>query len=102
MKKMFKSRRGNISVTILVMGVFVVCSLALVSFYYSIGKTSFNFVGVDLIEKMNFQIEAGDIDNSDLKMIDREWNFYQEKKARAHIYSLTKDKLLFSVKYLVP
>lgn len=53
MNKIQKSKKGDISITILVLGVFAVCSLALLSFYLSgiSGKETFFRVGI--IEKIN-------------------------------------------------
>jgi len=54
----FKSnKRGDISITILVIGVLLLCVLALFSFYSSAIRTRNTFVGIGLIEKMNSQIE---------------------------------------------
>jgi len=52
-----KNRKADIPVTILVIGVFAVCSLALLTFFISAIKTRESFVGIDLMEKINSQIE---------------------------------------------
>ena len=62
---MVKGKHGDIPITILVLGTFAVCSLALLSFYatnVSVGKS---FVGIDLMEKMDSKIN--------------EYNFYKSK-----------------------
>lgn len=51
------NKRGDIPITILVIGIMVVCALGLYSFYSSTIKTRNNFVGIGLIEAMNAQIE---------------------------------------------
>lgn len=48
-KKM--NRCGDISTTILVIGVFAICSLAIFSFYFSYDKVSAGFGNLNLIEK---------------------------------------------------
>jgi hypothetical protein len=55
--KFFQNRRGDIPITILVIGVLMVCSLALFSFFSSTVKIRNSFVGIGLIEAMNSQIE---------------------------------------------
>jgi hypothetical protein len=100
-----KNKRGDIPVMILVIGVFAVCTLALLSFYSSIGFIKHSFVGTGLIEQLNSEVEqssfSGSLDGSGIKNINGEKFFYQEEKAKEHIYSLKKEKLLFSVKYPV-
>ena len=58
-----KNKKGDIPVTILVLGVFLICVTALASFHFFKNKMERVFVGVDLIEKMNSRIE--------------EYNFYK-------------------------
>lgn len=58
-----KNKKGDIPVTILVIGVFAICSLALLTFFISDFKISNSFVGLDVMEKMNAQID--------------EYNYYQ-------------------------
>lgn len=50
-KKMNKS--GNIPITILVIGVFAICGIAIFSFYLSESKTKIDSAPVQLIEKLN-------------------------------------------------
>ncbi len=52
-----KNRKADIPVTILVIGVFSVCCLALLSFFISAINTRESFMGIDLMEKINSQIE---------------------------------------------
>lgn len=51
--KFFKFKKGNIPITILVIGIFAVCSLALFTFFISDFETSNSFVGVDILHKVN-------------------------------------------------
>jgi len=52
-----KNKRGDIPVTILVIGVVVVCVLALMSFLSSTAKVRSSFVGIGALEEMNIQRE---------------------------------------------
>jgi len=54
------NKKGDLSVTLLVIGVFVVCTLAMVLFFVSGVQDSKSFVKVGLIEKLNSRIEQGD------------------------------------------
>ncbi len=52
-----KNKRGDIPITILVIGVVVVCILALMSFLSSTSKIRNSFVGIGALEEMNLQRE---------------------------------------------
>ena len=52
-----KNRRGDVPVTILVLGVFVVCTLALVSFINSDRNSEKSFIGIKVMEEANINIE---------------------------------------------
>lgn len=58
MSKGIKIKKGDIPVTILVIGVFAVCTLALLSFVDSTYKTGENFEKINLVEKANSNEEA--------------------------------------------
>ena len=60
-----ENKRGDIPTAILVLGAFAVCTLALISFYASSVFVENNFFGLDLVEKMNSQVN--------------EYNFYNSK-----------------------
>ena len=60
-----ENKRGDIPTAILVLGAFAVCTLALISFYASSIFVENNFFGLDLVEKMNSQVN--------------EYNFYNSK-----------------------
>ena len=51
------NKKGDVPVTILVLGVLLVCLLALLSFFYSTIQTQNLFVGINLLEKASVQIE---------------------------------------------
>jgi hypothetical protein len=57
------NKRGDIPLTILVIGVFAVCTLALISFIYSSYLINKAFVGVEIMEKANIQIESHSTDH---------------------------------------
>lgn len=52
-----KDKHGDIPLTILVIGIVVICALALFSFSSSTAKIRDSFVGIGVLEKMNSQIE---------------------------------------------
>jgi hypothetical protein len=87
-----KNKRGDLPVTVLVIGVFVVCILAVFSFVYSSVKIQKSFIGVEIMEKANIQIESQDLDHiylyKTVKKISPEWGF-----------NWLKDKIIFSVEY---
>lgn len=93
-----KNRHGEIPIVILVIGIFAVCSLALITFYMSNTKFKQSFAGLDLMEKANIQIE-----NQTFHEISPD-NIYLEKKIdESKWYSWEKkEKILFSVKYNLP
>ncbi len=52
-----RSRSADIPITILVIGVLLICSIAIVSFFMSTIKARNSFVGINLMEQMDAQIE---------------------------------------------
>ena len=54
---MIKNKAGDISVTILVIGVFAVCTFALFTFIYSSAKSENSIRGFEVMEQANSQIE---------------------------------------------
>jgi hypothetical protein len=91
------SKRGDIPVTILVIGVFVVCTAALISFYGASLRIEDSFEGVSLVEKMNIKIEAGSVNREEIEVFKGVEHFY---------YEITKTSLVrrivttvFSVRY---
>ena len=113
-KKNFLSRnkKGDVPVTILVIGVFGVCSLALLTFFISDFKVSNSFVGIDIMEKMNAQVD--EYKYYQMKGVSDETiqTYYRivEEDGRRYMYldkyqnKLFSDGeiLLFSVRYPVP
>jgi hypothetical protein len=99
-----KSNRGDIPITILVIGVFVVCTLALISFFSITIREKNSFVGLNLMQKINSQIETYQVHNV-LTGLDIRMNsggkrvLYQEKKETRGFLWWKKDVVLFSVEY---
>jgi len=91
-----KNKKGDVPVTILVIGVFVVCSLALLTFLNSNIQTRKSFVGVDLMENINLQIEENNFLGKNFEEL------FLEKKVKKGIWFFQREVLLFSVKYSVP
>ena len=51
------NKRGDVPITILVIGVFTVCALALFTFFVADFKMSNSFVGLKIMEEMNSDID---------------------------------------------
>jgi hypothetical protein len=51
------NKRGDITITILVIGVIVICGLAVYSFFSSMVQTRNSFIGIGIVDKMNMQVE---------------------------------------------
>jgi hypothetical protein len=103
----FWNRRADITVTILVIGIFAICTLATISFLISKIHVRSSFTGVDLMEKMNSQIESYSISH-DLSKVDTKVNdqgvrvFYQDQKDSSGYLWWKSEKVIFSVEYKVP
>lgn len=102
------TKRANIPITILVIGIFLVCALALLSFLVYKASVKASFSGVALIEKMNSQIEDYSV-YKDLSRVDtklsssgKEIIFYQEKKKTSGVLWWKKEKVAFSAEYKIP
>ena len=85
-------KRGDLPVTLLVVGVFGVCALALISFFYSSSQIQKSLVGVNTMEKANIQIETNNLGHlylyDKVTVFSPEWGF-----------NWFKDKIIFSVEY---
>jgi hypothetical protein len=86
------NKRGDLPVTILVIGVFGVCTLAILSFVYSSFLLHKSLVGVEIMEKANVQIESRNLNH-----------FYLDKKVTKLSpewgFDWLKEKIIFSVEY---
>lgn len=88
-----KNKRGDLPVTILVIGVFVVCTLALLSFMYISSQVNKSFNGINLVEEANAQIEKNSLEHyyeEDTKTI---WISFEDG------LEFMKEKIIFSVEY---
>ncbi|MFC1710555.1 hypothetical protein ACFLZJ_00115 [Nanoarchaeota archaeon] len=86
-------KKADIPVTILVIGVLVVCSLALYTFLSSVKVVNEKFFGIDLIEEVNHLIEQNPQNP-----------YYREKIDTGFDFNLagrpwSKEKVIFSVDY---
>jgi len=105
------NKKADIPVTILVLGVFAICVLAIFSFIYSEKKISENFVGIGLIETINSIEEEIRFDESmnGGKKFSNEifYNFENieiaaNKKTIKGKYTDKNGNELISVEYLLP
>ena len=110
-----KNKRGDIPTTILVLGTFVICSLALITFFISNVDFNKSFVGIDLNEKMNSKVNEYNFYSSqgyeDLEIKQKldEENFYWEdnyflinQTETKGYWFWSKEEFLFSCKYTLP
>ena len=86
------NKRGDLPVTILIIGVFGVCILAIFSFVYSSYKIHTSFIGVEIMEKANLQIEANSLNHlyldKKVTKLSPEWGL-----------DWFKERIIFSVEY---
>jgi len=109
-------KKGDLPITILTIGVFAVCGLALLSFFSSSIQIKNSFTSLGFMEQINFQIEQynfyKNLGISDEKMkpvleikndVQGKFLYLEEKKKqREKWYSLWRtEKISFSVKYLL-
>ena len=103
-KKILFSIKANITITVLVISVLLICSIALITFIMAKTRIVNIFTGVYLMEELNSQIEHYSV-NTDLNMVDTRVNslgkrvFYQEKIDSSGFWLWKKDKVSFSVEY---
>ena len=86
------NKKGDLPLTVLVIGVFAVCTLAIISFIYSSFLLHKSFVGTDIMEKANIQIESHNLNHlylyKKVTKLTPEWGF-----------DWLKEKIIFSVEY---
>ena len=86
-----KDKKGDIAVTVLVIGVFVVCTLALVSFIISSNKMkTISVIGLDKMEELNIEIEKGIYNGRVIN---------ETKSGGWQPWNWSKEKTVFSVYY---
>ena len=85
--------RADIPVTILVFGVFAVCTLAVFSFFHSTAKFKDSFSEVDLVKEAVYKIHENSLEE-----------YFYEKPEKKFEFSLEKkwfvEKIVFSIEYL--
>ncbi len=87
------NKRGDIPVTILVIGVVLICCLAIFSFFSSTAKIRKSFVGLGVMEELNSQIEEAAFNRSSPEGI------FLEKKLAKGILWWKSESILFSAEY---
>lgn len=94
------NKLASISIVILVLGVFVVCALALASFYSSNFKVKNSFAGIELIEQMNSQIEENSFNGlySGCAHVEKE----VKRLSPEFGFDWIKEKIVFSADYCPP
>jgi len=109
-----KNKKGDIPVTILVIGVVAICILAILSFLSSSFNFSHSFAGISEIEEMNSKIDeyyfyknAGLSDEEIHEILDIEEGalYIRENSTKfspGFNLNWKKEKFLFSVKYELP
>ena len=89
-----KNNRGDLPVTLLIIGVFAVCTLALLSFFYSSFLIHKSFVGVGVVEKVNIQIEEDSLNHI---YIEEKINVFSPGlDGGLHLF---EEKIIFSIEY---
>jgi len=88
-----RNRSGDIPITILVIGVMIICALAIVSFFSSTIKERNSFVGIDLTEQTNAKIESAIFNNENPA------GLYLYKNTTEGFLFWQKEVLLFSIEY---
>ncbi len=84
------NKKGDVPVVILVLGVLVICCLALLSFFTSTIQTRNFFVGINLVEKASAQIEENSFNGNEVEI--------NLQKFKSSWFS-KKKILIFSVNY---
>jgi hypothetical protein len=95
-----KNNRGDIPITILVIGVFAICAFAIISFVFSSISLRNSFVGIDIVENVNNKIEFKEFNNEDVNYFYYEIN--KTKVSLDYVKRGFKDEILFSVEYVKP
>jgi hypothetical protein len=87
------NKKGDLTTTILVIGVILICAIGIVSFFYSTIKIRNSFVGIDLTASLNSQIEQKTFNQENPA------GLYLEKNETSGFLFWQKDFTIFSVKY---
>jgi hypothetical protein len=93
MQRRIKNKRGDIPLTVLVIGIILICCIAIFSFFFSAIKERNSLVGISLTEKIESQIEEKIFNNENSA------GLYLEENTTKGILLWKKQIVLFSVKY---
>jgi len=87
------NKRANIPIVILVLGIFAVCTLALLSFYSSSIEVENSFNGISEVRELTLEIETKSLRGESLEGLFREGD-------NSKVYNpFSEDKIIFSVMY---
>jgi hypothetical protein len=75
-----KNRRGDIPTVILVIGTMIICGFALLSFSITNTKVRSSFVGLELVEQLNSQIENNPISETSEKSLNEIFEYAKENE----------------------
>jgi hypothetical protein len=92
-KSIIKNKKADVPITILVIGVFAVCTLALFSFSFSVTKINKSFDSLEIMEKTNIQIEQ----NPSMRVYNE---ISKEEFSLNWDFDFFKKVVVFSVEYL--
>ena len=114
-KNFVKNRKGDIPITVLVIGVFGVCALAMLTFLISDFSIGNSFVGIGIMQQLNSNVdeylfyENVGVPQESLDLMfnyieeDSIKYFYEEKTYTPFsLFGEPEEVLLFSVQYPVP
>jgi len=90
------NKKGDLPVTILVIGVFAICTLALLSFIHSSHKLDKSFDALKLVEEANAKIESEGLNSF---YIDKKENRFSPGFDENGKFSFFKEEVVFSVWY---
>lgn len=111
-----RNKKGDLPVTLLVLGIFALCGFALLTFFISDFKTNNSFVGISVLQKINsnadqylFYKNQGISQENLVKFFNlteeygRKYFYKEESPTSGGVLGIGgKPELLFSVKYQVP
>jgi hypothetical protein len=88
-----KNKRGDVPVTVLVLGVLAVCTLAMLSFISADRNSQKSFVGVEILEQAHIKVEMNGLQK-----------FYEEETKTSFKIRIggkwIQKKVIFSVEYI--
>lgn len=86
-----KNRRGNIPITILVLGVLLICGLALLSFSFSIGEVN-ELSAVSALEKIKIQEDKIQFyKNLKVSVPENDFDFREDNRGRKYLFIQEKN-----------